>query len=261
MYSQSIISLCACGCGLDANDPKRPQFHLHHTMGKSAAHMTCVTCGRAYSVFASLVANGKMKACSRECASQARKGTLTICGCCGVPIHRCKNAPKEPWNKGTGRVNSPVIEWPNRQIVEFWSLVQVSGEDDCHPWNGPRRDQGYGIYACAHKNFASHRVAYELANGPITDDMDVCHSCDNPPCCNPRHLWLGVADVDNQADKVFKERQARGETQGSAKLTENDVKIILASSESGAILARQFNVTRVTISSIRLRKSWRHVPL
>jgi len=72
---------------------------------------------------------------------------------------------------------------------ENWNHGRRWREDDeCWPWQGPRGRNGYGILNWLGKAFPAHRVAYELIYGPIPADAIICHHCDYPPCCNPRHL-------------------------------------------------------------------------
>jgi hypothetical protein len=93
-------------------------------------------------------------------------------------------------------------------------------------------------------------VAYEDRVGPIPEGMLVCHKCDNPPCCNPAHLFLG--DVrDNSADMVQKGRSTHGERHGNAKLSDADVAVVraaLAGGMTGRALADWFGVSEATIS-------------
>lgn len=74
----------------------------------------------------------------------------------------------------------------------------------CHEWNGTRRN-GYGRLSYRGKIYSAHRIAWELVNGPIPDGILLCHSCDNPPCCNIEHLWLGTSK-DNSRDMSSKGR-------------------------------------------------------
>lgn len=106
----------------------------------------------------------------------------------------------------------------------------------------------------------THRVAYELTHGSIDPSLDVLHRCDNPPCCNPAHLWQGTA-ADNIADMFAKgrSRQLRGEAHHKSKLTEAQVLAIRSSPESIHALSRRYGVSRPAIKAILIRKHWRHV--
>jgi hypothetical protein len=91
----------------------------------------------------------------------------------------------------------------------FWAKVRKSS--GCWEWVGARFDSGYGAFKRRvdgeWKQQRAHRVAYELAVRPIPNGMLVCHRCDNPPCCNPLHLFLG-SGTDNQQDMIQKGRKA-----------------------------------------------------
>jgi hypothetical protein len=97
-------------------------------------------------------------------------------------------------------------------------------------------------------------------NGPIPKGMDVLHRCDNPPCINPEHLFLGT-QADNNADRDAKGRcrVAHGEKQHAAKLTQAQVLAIREDRRSQRKIAAAYHVNQGTISSIKLRKTWRHV--
>jgi hypothetical protein len=92
--------------------------------------------------------------------------------------------------------------------------------------------------------------------------MNVLHRCDNPACVRPSHLWLGTL-AENNADMAAKGRArnapALGSANGLAKLTDDIVKKIRNSAQSGADCARQYNVSQSTISSVRKRHTWSHV--
>lgn len=90
----------------------------------------------------------------------------------------------------------------------FWQKVDVRGQDECWEWQAYRSNQGYGRFRCERGKVLAHRYAWELHHGqPPPTDVDVCHSCDNPPCCNPHHLFLGTHD-DNNKDREAKGRGA-----------------------------------------------------
>lgn len=89
----------------------------------------------------------------------------------------------------------------------FHRLVQIM-PSGCWEWTGYRDRDGYGkvrVRAIRSAPIAAHRIAYERAKGPVPPGMFVCHACDNPPCCNPDHLWLGT-NRENQNDAVAKGR-------------------------------------------------------
>lgn len=98
-----------------------------------------------------------------------------------------------------------------KRVEAFWSYVAISGSDECWLWKGAHRDSGYGQFALFdHGNVpaSAHRIAYGLANTGIPKGMHVLHRCDNPPCCNPAHLFAGT-QKDNMADKKQKGRDPR----------------------------------------------------
>jgi len=92
---------------------------------------------------------------------------------------------------------------------DFWSKVEVQGVDDCWFWRGSIRRDGYGQY-CGKKQTSAHRIALALRDPPKLPSLVAMHICDNPACCNPRHLRWGTV-AENNADKVVKGRQAKGD--------------------------------------------------
>lgn len=136
-------------------------------------------------------------------------------------------------------------------------LLMPSG---CMEWQAHRDRKGYGILRRDNTDLRAHRVAYEMAHGPIPEGAMVLHRCDNPPCCNPDHLYAG-SHGDNMVDRGAKGRQAKGEASGTAKLTVEDVKEIRAARGivSQYRLAAAFGVTQATISKIQLGRWWKHV--
>lgn len=106
---------------------------------------------------------------------------------------------------------------------EFWALVDSSaGPDACWPWTGKfwDRKQTYGRFWLFGHDDRSHRWAWQLTHGEIVGGLLVCHTCDNPPCCNPAHLFLGT-HIENMHDRDEKGRnKARTLAGGSHKLSE-----------------------------------------
>jgi hypothetical protein len=143
--------------------------------------------------------------------------------------------------------------------ARFYAKVDTTG--DCWVWTGQKIPSGYGRFTMQGRRHMAHRAAYTLFVGNIPDGMDVLHRCDNPPCCNPDHLFLGT-DADNTYDKLMKGRMARGEGIGMAKLSELDVQDLRqlhASGMSFARLAPLYGVDSTTVRRAVLRIAWRHV--
>lgn len=92
----------------------------------------------------------------------------------------------------------------------FWALVERGAADKCWPYKGPKTPRGYGAITYLKKSWRAHRLAWTLTKGPIPAGQVVCHKCDNPPCCNPAHLFLGT-NGDNTRDAKRKGRLASGE--------------------------------------------------
>lgn len=132
---------------------------------------------------------------------------------------------------------------------------------DCLVWTGACNESGYGVRKLNGKVGRVHRQTWEASNGPIPAGLFVCHSCDNPPCYNLAHLFLGT-NSDNVADAVRKGRMAKGSSNASAKLTEEAVVLIRQRYKAGGIrqrdLAAEYGVTRPTISRA-LSNAWQHV--
>lgn len=144
----------------------------------------------------------------------------------------------------------------------FWSKVNKT--DSCWLWTAGRTIDGYGSIQESHtrRRLRAHRVAYELAYGPIPDGQQVCHHCDTPLCVRPDHLFLGTF-IENMQDKIAKGRTPRGEAAGNALLTETQVREIrdryVPRKVSTRMLAREFGVSQKAISGIVLRRTWQHL--
>jgi len=146
-------------------------------------------------------------------------------------------------------------------LERFWANVKRTGV--CWVWTGNTTTYGYGQLRDNKKHILAHRYSYELHKGPIPDGLCVCHTCDQPACVNPDHLFLGTK-AENSADMTRKNRQGRGITHSHAKLTEDQVVEIRRRYAMGNVsqpkLASEYNVSRGAITAIILRINWSHVP-
>lgn len=144
----------------------------------------------------------------------------------------------------------------------FWSKVDPSG--DCWLWTAHIKPQGYGQFTVAKGRFyGAHQVAYVLVRGPIEAGLSVCHRCDNPPCVNPDHLFLGTQS-DNAFDMLAKgrARRVRGTDHPSARLTEADVRAIRAAPAfpgRNKTLAARYGVSTRAIWCVITGATWAHV--
>lgn len=143
----------------------------------------------------------------------------------------------------------------------FWSRVVIT--PGCWTWTGSRNRKGYGYLNVNGLEKTAHRAAYALTNGPVPDGLWVLHRCDNPPCCNPGHLFLGT-NADNVADRVAKGRTVASPVESStqAKLTDAAVIAIREACATGARVsdvAASFGVSPALVSRVRRRQGWTHV--
>jgi len=166
-------------------------------------------------------------------------------------------------------------------LVEQLSDLMIKSrvtETGCIEWTGARRQDGYGVVKIGERLRRVHRVAWEIKHGAIPDGAFICHRCDNPPCFNPSHLFVGDAII-NVADMVHKKRQraplgdangqrtrpdrrALGSRVGNALLDDDVVRLIrrrAASRESHAVIAEDVGVSVACIWMVVSRRRWQHV--
>lgn len=143
-------------------------------------------------------------------------------------------------------------------IARFWSHVRVVSPGKCWYWMAFADDGEVGQFKIDGKAEIASRVAYRLAHGDIPDGMVVRHTCDTPLCCNPKHLLIGT-HADNVQDRVSRDRSARGEENGRAKLTADAVRLIRRSPLSDEYFAKRFNVDRSSVTAARKGLTWKHI--
>lgn len=131
--------------------------------------------------------------------------------------------------------------------------INTNGENGCWIWTGPKHDWGYGLDPGAKKGTRRvHRIIYELRFGKVPSGLFVCHHCDNPPCVNPDHLFLGTAK-DNSSDMVKKGRSVAGTKNGMCHFGYNEISRIRWMRESGwplQYIAGEFGCSISTVSRI-----------
>lgn len=181
-------------------------------------------------------------------------GRRRSCGyrCAAVARHR----------RDAERLRLSGVSQHQRIVAKFWTKVDKSfGQDGCWIWNGYRDKKGYGRFSGEGKRTTlAHRFSFSIANG-MQPSMNVLHRCDNTSCVNPAHLFLGT-HADNMIDKVQKNRQTKGEDNGGAKLTTEDIYEIRRQRASGRFfrsIALDFGVTESNIRAIIHGRSWRHI--
>ena len=141
----------------------------------------------------------------------------------------------------------------------FWSKVDIKSEEECWPWKESTNSDGYGQFSVGgqktQRKLSSHRVAKTLSMGEeIEEGKLILHACDNPPCCNPGHLFIADHQT-NMDDMVSKDRSAI--SYGRAKVDWDIVDSIRNSNLSGNQLAIDYNLSKGSISDIRNNKIWK----
>ncbi|WFG54114.1 putative HNH endonuclease [Myxococcus phage Mx9] len=148
----------------------------------------------------------------------------------------------------------PARRRPNDPMARFWSFVEKS--EECWVWKGALQER-YGVFSLpGNRTVRAHRFSYIAHHGPIPSNRVVCHRCDNPPCVNPEHLFLG-SRAENMADKMAKGRF------WAPRLTAESVRLIRkAYEQEGAnveSIAHRFGVSTKTAKDVATRRTWKHV--
>lgn len=160
------------------------------------------------------------------------------------------------------RVSFKLSEYDiDRFYLKLNSQNPITG---CIEWGGFRNPLGYGMMSIGKRTILTHRIAWTIRNGAFDNEMLVLHKCDNPPYCNPDHLFLGTY-LDNARDRDQKGRRKplRGALNGRAKLSEARVLEIRAKYAQGNYtyrrLGNEYGISDHQARDIVLRKSWSHI--
>ena len=158
-------------------------------------------------------------------------------------------------------------------LDRFMSKVKVDDSTGCWEWQRGKCKDGYGFFYANKRQQKAHRVSYQIFVQPIGDGMFICHTCDNPGCVNPCHLFQGTPK-DNTQDMVNKKRfDRKGSKNPRAKLSNEEAAIAAEflkrfppTKKSNSVafgsvtfLANWFGVYKTAISEIGRRKSWTHI--
>jgi len=147
-----------------------------------------------------------------------------------------------------------------KSLQQRFEEKYIVHDNGCWLWSGACNVQGYGVISENRKAVLAHRASYELHVGEIPDDLCVLHHCDVPGCVRPDHLWLGTK-ADNSRDMANKGRHAdfKGERHPQAKLVADQVREIRSAVGLQKTIAAQYGIARNHVSTIRSRKTWRHL--
>lgn len=138
--------------------------------------------------------------------------------------------------------------------VRFWN--KVTKTESCWIWNAATRN-GYGAFKARYVVWSAHRLSWEIHNGKIPDDREICHTCDNRLCVNPKHMFLGTRK-DNMQDAVNKGRISRHR----AKVSDEAIRQIRYLNSQGIgvrLLAQQFGLAKSNVQNIVNRVTYKHI--
>lgn len=162
-------------------------------------------------------------------------------------------------------------------IERFWSHVDKKSESECWVWKKSLCQRGYGKFQVGGKTIKANRFSMVASGIEIPENMCACHSCDNPPCCNPNHLWVG-SSADNQRDRAAKGRSSKGERNPSKthpelfrgennhahQLTSEAVSWLRENPPTGKNMnseALKYSVSPSALRAAIVGSTWRHLPL
>lgn len=181
-------------------------------------------------------------------------------------LGRIKTAKKAAASRRNGKLGGrPKKRWLPQshkrtaadEIKTFWSRVDIKGKDECWDWMGgviSRKKYPYGAFLFNGERRPAHKVAYEITYGAMPTFKIACHTCDNPKCCNPGHVYPGThqSNMDDRKNRG-RENRAYGTRYSTAKLTDDSVRQIRSMYAGGGITHRQL-AARFGVSGPRICK-------
>lgn len=230
----------------------------------------CENCGDPFRVYPSKVAEGKGRFCSRQCVNEAM-----VVGRIERPCLYCEalfeRIPSEMNRSGqySGQFCSQKCFHTWRIVplaIRFQQFIGETTASGCILWTGGSNRDGRGVIATeppGSRQISAPAAALLLAGSPVPKGKSALHHCDNPPCVNIEHLFIGT-QVDNDRDMVTKRRHAHGERHAFAKLTEATVLEARERYGDGGIisfkdLALEYGVTAGAMGLAVTGRTWRHL--
>lgn len=152
-----------------------------------------------------------------------------------------------------------LLEELKQRLLCRIEIIDGPLDTPCWIWQGSRMSGGYGNLTFHSESMTAHRASWIVHKGPIPVNLNVLHKCDNRPCINPDHLFIGT-QAENLQDMVNKGRDA---LRNKAILTSEQVLVIkqllIAGKHSQYEIGDMFGVSRSTILNIHLGHNWRHI--
>lgn len=188
-----------------------------------------------------------------------------VCANCGGTFHRDVRNTYAYWEKAkfcsrkcTGEYNTKRAA-VTRKPMSVAFEEKVTKTDGCWEWKGLFGVDGYPLLPWARKMYRANRVSVLLSGREIGKGQLACHTCDNPKCVNPDHLFVGT-NMDNVRDAISKGRHVHGAMTPLAKLTEDEAKAIKSSNEKSSVLADRYGISVGSVNNILASRTWKHLP-
>ena len=186
--------------------------------------------------------------------------TTKNCQQCNREFRATKRGKSTPRFCSLDCVCEYLKQLPKREYVpintpeeRFWAKVDKCGPDECWEWQGRVNEKGYGLFRISGKTIRAHRFSLELHKGKLQTGYFALHTCDNPPCCNPNHLYAGTL-LQNIHDKMERGTQIQ-------KLDPDSVRYIRSQrgKQTQVALAAELGVSIPLICRVQSRRIWGHV--